>query len=523
MHAPHAADIDCLASTGSLWQERGLISTAPLTKNIAADVCVVGAGIAGLLVAERLVNEFGMNVVVLDAGPLTGGETSRTTAHFAIPDDRFMHLEKLHGEKGAQLAMQSHMAATDYVESLVQRLNIDCQWQRLDGYLAVNEHHTQERDELLRDEMEACRRLGGSVDLVESLPPPWPSSLGRVLRFSRQGQLHPIDMLNGVIAALRARGLGMYTGTRAVEIHGGPSASVETEHGPVVSCRHVIVATNTPVNNLVAMHTKQNGYQTYVVALRVPRGVLPPLLLWDGLWENDRSYHYVRLAKGSGDHELLLVGGEDHKTGQGPDGDEPYRCLESWARKNFPMAGEAEFRWSGEVMEPADGLGYIGHNAVGRQNVYIVTGDSGNGMTHGAIAAMLIPDLIMGREHPWKDLYDPARKIGWHSLGDYAAENLNTIAQYRDWLTRGDVQDESEIKPGCGAVMVKGMRRLAVYKDEQGVCTRVSATCTHLGGVVRWNPLEKTWDCPCHASRFAKDGSVIHGPANSPLTPERDL
>lgn len=181
------------------------------------------------------------------------------------------------------------------------------------------------------------------------------------------------------------------------------------------------------------------------------------------------------------------------------------------------MCGPVERRWSGVVMEPADGLGYFGRNAVDRNNVYIVTGDSGNGMTHGAIAAMLIPDIIVSRENPWTSLYDPARKIGLHALGGYVSENINTLAAYRDWFRSGDVADESKIQPGEGAILVKGLKHVAVYKDEHSHCTHLSATCPHLGGIVRWNAQEQTWDCPCHASRFDKHGKVMHGPANSDL------
>jgi Rieske Fe-S protein len=327
--------------------------------------------------------------------------------------------------------------------------------------------------------------------------------------------------LRALTRRLVESGVRLHAGTHATTVHGDADAAVETKSGATVRCSHIVVATNTPINNRVAVHTKQAGYQTYVVALRVRAGVLPPLLLWDGLWEDDGAYHYVRLLAGSepeaGADDLLIVGGEDHKTGQGPQGDEPYAALEAWTRRHFPMCGALERRWSGEVMEPADGLGYIGHNPVGARNVYVVTGDSGNGMTNGAISAMLVPDLIAGRENPWARLYDPARKVGIHALSDYARENVNTLAQYRDWFRHGDVTDEAEIRPGEGAIVAKGRKHLAVYKDEQGNCTRLVATCPHLGGIVRWNSQEKTWDCPCHASRFERLGKVLHGPANSDL------
>ena len=506
----------------SVWMDDDLISTEPLATDERCDVCVVGAGIAGVLIAERLADQ-GMRVVLLDAGTVGGGETCRTTAHLVTAlDDRYAELERSHGEDGARLAAQSHVAAIAHIEGLIARLGIECGWRRLDGYLAVNEKHASRRDELLIEEYQAANRAGLAPTLEAQLPDGWPNT-GLALRFPDQAQLHPMRLLNGVTRHLIDTGVCVRTETKATRIHGGPDARVETSAGPVVRCSHVVVATNTPVNNLVAVHTKQSGYQTYVIGIQVDAGSLPPLLYWDGLWEDDVRYHYLRLLNGSSHGtDLLIVGGEDHKTGQSPEHPDPYHELERWTRHLFPGAGAVEYTWSGEVMEPADGMAFIGPNAVGRKNVYVVTGDSGNGMTHGAVAALLIPDQIMGLEHPWSRLYDPARKVGLAALKEFAEENLNTLAQYRDWFRAGDVADESEIQPGQGAVLREGLKRVAVYRDDDGTVTRRNATCPHLGGVVRWNALEKTWDCPCHGSRFDCDGKVIHGPALSDLGPGPD-
>lgn len=510
------------APSNSVWMDQPLPEPSPLAADTTCDTCVVGGGVAGLLVADRLTRD-GQRVTLIDQGPLCGGETGRTTAHFAAAlDDRFSTLERVHGSRGAELAAQSHTKAIDYVESLIREMRIDCDWQRLDGYLVVPDHHTDDREQLLQDELDATRRAGLAVERVPALPLPWPLWLGPALRFQNQAQAHPLRLLRGVAQRLLDSGASLHTQTHATAIDAGPDCRVHTRNGPTIRCSNVVVATNTPINNLVAVHTKQSGYQSYVLGFHVPAGTLPPMLMWDGLWKHDESYHYVRLAPGlaSSGGDLLIVGGEDHKTGQGPDGDKPYTCLEDWTRRVLPMAGAIERRWSGEVMEPADALGYIGRDAAHRKNLYVVTGDSGSGMTHAAIAAMLIPDLIQGRPSPWEKLYDPSRKVGLHALREYASENLNTVAQYRDWLKRGDVSDESQIAPGQGAVMVQGLKRLAVYKEDSGQCVRMSAVCPHLGGVVRWNSQEKSWDCPCHASRFDRYGKMTHGPANDDLKVE---
>ena len=185
-------------------------------------------------------------------------------------------------------------------------------------------------------------------------------------------------------------------------------------------------------------------------------------------------------------------------------------------RQRFPMIREVRFRWSGQVMETIDGLAFIGRNPLDEPNVFIVTGDSGMGMTHGTIAGVLLTDLIFGRENPWATLYDPSRKT-WRALGRFAGENLNVARQYGDWLTGGDVGSSAQIAPGAGAVIRRGLTKMAVYRDEQGALHERSAVCPHLGGIVHWNDAEKTWDCPCHGSRFNRVGGVLSGPANRDL------
>lgn len=509
----------------SVWLDTATPRTPPLGSAASCDVCVVGAGIAGLLTAQSLAEQ-GASVIVIDAASPAGGETARTTAHLVTAmDDRYTNLRTVHGARGAALIAQSHAAAIDHLEALAGRLNIDCAFRRLDGYLFVPDRHAHKREKLLQDERSAARDAGLEVDRVETMPPPWPQ-VGPALRFPRQAQFHPRAFLAGILDHLSRRGVRVHGNTKAAAVaqrKDGVTINLHHPDGPAVRCRHAVIATNTPVTTVVSIHTKQMGYQTYVVALRVPAGAFPePALLWDGLWEDDASYRYTRLMHADpARDDLLIVGGEDHKTGQGPQGAEPFRCLEEWARRHFPMCGAVERRWSGEVMEPADGVAYIGRAPLPHgSNTFLVTGDSGNGMTHGAIASLLIPELIAGRASPIESLYDPARKVGRHAWKEYADENLNTLAQYRDWLSRGSVPSEDQIPEGSGAVVTRGLRHLAVYKDPAGRCTRVTAVCPHLGGIVHWNPQEQTWDCPCHASRFDRHGRVIHGPANKDLSQE---
>lgn len=500
--------------TTSVWMATGDVPEfGPLEGNASADVCVVGAGIAGLTVGYLLARE-GKAVVVLDDGPVAGGETARTTAHLVNAlDDRYYDLEKLHGARGARLAAESHTAAVDQIEEIIEREGIDCDFERLDGYLFVGPGQSTEQ---LGEELRAAHRCGlTELKYVERLPYEG-YDFGAALHFPYQGQFHILKYMSGLARGLTRLGGRLHTNTHADKIEGaGETARVTTAGGHVVTAAAVVVATNTPVNDLVSIHTKQAPYRTYVVGARVAKGSVPRMLLWD----TEDPYHYVRLQSVDEGHDVLIVGGEDHKTGQAEDFDERFRRLEEWTRERFPSVESFDYHWSGQVMEPVDGLAYIGRNPGDAENVYIATGDSGNGMTHGTIAGMLIRDLILGRENAWETLYNPSR-LSLRAGGEYARENLNVAAQYADYLTGGEVSSPDEVTPGTGAIMRRGLSKVALFRDDTGALHEHSAVCTHLGCVVAFNDKERSWDCPCHGSRFdPTDGHVLNGPAIEGLSP----
>jgi len=503
--------------TISTWMTTAEVPAAsPLIENTSADVCIVGAGIAGMTTAYLLSRE-GRSVVVLDDGPIGGGMTSRTTAHLTnAMDDRYFELERLHGEDGARLTCESHTAAIDRIETIVRDEKIKCDFERVDGYLFTPPRQAKK---ILEDELKAAHRAGlDDIELVDQTP--WDFyDTGPALRFPRQGQFHPLKYLTGLAKAITRRGGRIFTATHAEKMEGGRKGRVVTSGGFSVRCRAIVVATNSAVNDIVSIHTKQAPYQTYVIAVRVPRGSVPKALYWD----TPDPYHYIRLqriGRGANAYDLLIVGGEDHKTGQKDDGKRRFAKLERWVRTRFPMMETIEHRWSGEVMEPVDGLAFIGRNPLDADNVYIATGDSGQGMTHGTIAGMLLTDLIVGRQNPWARLYEPSR-ITLKSLPEFARENINVAVQYTDYVLPPDVASVDDIKPGSGAVIARNGARIAAYRDENGVLFERSAVCRHLGCIVNWNSLEKSWDCPCHGSRYDAHGRVLQGPANSGL-PEGD-
>lgn len=476
----------------------------------STQVCVIGAGISGLTTAY-LLQRAGLKVQVVDAYGVGAGETGRTTAHLtSVLDDRYFHLENLFGAEKARLAADSHRAAIDLVEEIVKEEFIDCDFERLDGYLVCNDakHH-----EDFESEREAALRAGfADLEEMASIRTSEVLIEGPALRFPRQAAFHAGRYMDGLARAFRQRGGNLITGARAVSVNGGRDAHVELANGKTVAAEHIVVATNTPFNDRVAMHTKQAAYRTFVVGFAVAKDRFPAMLLWD----MEDPYHYVRRVRGI-ERDVVIVGGEDHKTGEANDAATRYGRLETWARANFSDLGTVVYRWSGQVMEPVDSLAFIGRNPLDDDNVYIVTGDSGNGITHGTLAGKLIADLVMGRPNPWEKLYDPTRKT-LKAAPTFAAETADMVARMvGDHVKGGDVGDREDIAPGEGAIIREGLKHVAVYRDSHGNLQEMSAVCTHLGCVVQWNGGEKSWDCPCHGSRFALDGSVLNGPAAAPL------
>ena len=493
----------------SFWKSTAATTASPaLDTDLEVDVCVIGAGIAGLTTAYLLARA-GRSVVVLDDGPIGAGMTQMTSAHLTnAMDDRYAELERLHGERGSQLAAESHTAAIERIGAIAAEEAIECEFARVDGFLFLAEGDTRKT---LEEELAAAHRAGLSAVTLEDHGP-FPSfETGPCLKFPRQAQFHPLKYLAGLARAFRNRGGQLYT-AHAQSVDGGNPAQVKAG-AHTVTAKSVVVATNVPINDRLVIHTKQAPYMTYVIGARIPKGSVPSVLSWD----TGDPYHYIRVAS-LDTEDVLIVGGEDHKSGQAHDTGERHKQLEQWTRARFPMVTGIGFAWAGQVMETIDYLAFSGRNPIDDDNIYVHTGDSGMGLTHGTIGGMLISDLILERPNPWVRLYDPSRK-SLRAASEYAKENLNVAKQYSDWVTPGDAKTTDDILPGEGAIMRRGPHKIAVYKDSNGTVQERSATCPHLGCIVQWNSTENTWDCPCHGSRFDANGKVINGPANVDLRP----
>jgi glycine/D-amino acid oxidase-like deaminating enzyme/nitrite reductase/ring-hydroxylating ferredoxin subunit len=484
--------------TSSIWHDTRMPSfdTPPA---LETDVCIIGAGIAGLSTALELARG-GTRVSVIDDGPIGGGETGRTTAHLASAvDDRFHKLEKRFGERGARLVAESHAAAIDKIEQNVREFAIDCEFRRVEAYL-----FSPPGDDLqeLEVELGAARRAGLIVDRVER----GPLDLGPALRFANQAEIHPLRYLRGLAEAVIEHGGHIHTHchVESIDPHGKPLV-LKLAGGRSIHCRIAIDATNGAISSPIKLPIRQAAYRSYVLGFDLEPGAIPHMLLWD----TEDPYHYVRVATGPSGRDVLVVGGEDHRTGQG-NPEHAFGTLAHWARQRFRFAGPIVERWSGQILEPADGLAFIGA-CPDLEHVYVVTGDSGNGMTHGTIAAMVIPELARGRRSAWAELYDPKRRI--RGIGTLIKEAAYSTAPYADWLRGGDVASEESIRRNSGALVRHGLHVVAAYRDGAGELHSCSATCPHLRGVVQWNQAEQTWDCPCHGSRFDAYGRVLNGPA----------
>ena len=509
--------------TVSIWQGTFKVPDfEPLKESAVADCCVIGAGIAGLSTAY-LLTKAGKKVIVVDDGPIGGGETGRTTAHLtAAMDDRIFVLEKVHGEEGARQIVESHTAAIHRIEMIVKQENIDCDFRRLDGYL-FPERRSQAED--VDKELAAAHRAGlADVRRVDRAPIA-NYETGPALRFPEQAQFHALKYIAGLAKAITERGGRIYCGSHVSGVEPGKPCKVQIEGGLTITADAVCTCTNGSITDMVQTHAKQAPYRTCVIGLNVPRGTVEPALYWD----MGNPYHYVRLqpidstsipiSKGDTLADVLIVGGEDFKSAHDDDVAKRWQKLETWARERWPQAGPVLYRWSGQVLEPNDYVAFIGRNPDGAENVYMASGDSGQGMTHGMIAGMILSDLVQGRENQWAKLYDPRRvTLNVKPIEEFAKENIDVAIQYaKDFLSPG--ASEADIPKGEGKVIRRGVHKVAAYRDESGTMHYCSALCTHLKCVVGWNTAEKSWDCPCHGSRFDPKGKVLNGPAIDDLPP----
>jgi glycine/D-amino acid oxidase-like deaminating enzyme/nitrite reductase/ring-hydroxylating ferredoxin subunit len=493
----------------SLWLDT---STGPdfpqLRGQVKVDVLVVGGGITGVTTAY-LLKRAGRRVAVVDLKNIGGGETAHTTAHVTfVTDTRLHELASRLGQQRAQAFWGAGHLAMQQVASIVNELKIGCELKRAPGYLfAAVGKDTQKEAESLQEDALLANGLGFDAAFVESDP----VFHRPAVRFPNQLKFHPLKYLNAIAQALPGEGCYVFSQTSGSNID-SDKHELKTEHGKI-SYEAVVAATHVPIQGerdtfgAALFQTKLAAYSTYAIEAQIEP--VADSLFWD---TND-PYLYLRFDKREGKHSVI-IGGEDHKTGQEENTEGRYERLERILKETFPGA-KPRHRWSGQVLETPDDMPYIGEVA---ERQFVATGFSGNGMTLGTFSAILICDLITGKSNPWRELFAPNRKAtvgAW----EYVWENKD----YPAYLLKGLVGPPGtleELRRNSGQVVKLNGEKTAVYLDGHGKRTTLSPVCPHMGCVVAWNDAEKTWDCPCHGSRFTATGKLMAGPAESDLQPK---
>jgi len=521
--------------TDSVWIHTDPYSNRPqfkkLSQDLKTDVCIIGAGIAGISTAYELVRQ-GVNVVMIEARQVLSGETGRTSGHLSsFNDDGFTELASTHGEEEAQMYADSHTWAANRVGQIAQELGIECEYRHLPSYEVSQYpvgHKNYESDiKELKEESDKAASLGLKASFTTGVAiKGWDGKTDQRDAAVTQGQatFHPTKYLNGLLKWLsKQNNFSCYTYTRVMGIEekgieilgiGSKEVKITTEGGNTITCKNALEATNVPLQKL-SLIAEMEYNRTYCIAMRIPKGTYEDCLVYDSA----DPYMYVRFTECDEKDDYLVIGGCDHKVGQ----EEPtgrFEKLERWTRERWTQVGSVDYKWSGQVFEPVDDVAFIGTNQ-GNDHIYVITGDSGNGLTHGVLASRIISDQMLGRANPWTKLYNPSR-IGsiLKNLPSLLQHDLQINAQYKRFL-ESDIKDIEDLPNGMGGVLNPTLSKpVAVYKDDAGKVHTFSALCPHMKGVVCWNKLEKSWDCPVHGSRFSKDGICVIGPSKGNLVPE---
>jgi glycine/D-amino acid oxidase-like deaminating enzyme/nitrite reductase/ring-hydroxylating ferredoxin subunit len=489
---------------GPVWQAQPPRAHYPrLGRDLSVDVAIVGGGITGLT-AAWLLKKSGRRVAVLELNDVGRGSTGHSSGHLtALPDRSVSKLVDQFGTEGAKTAIRCGMEAIDLIESISEMLG-DVGFERMPGFLFTEQEPQVEQ---LRRDADLAMSLGLAAEVVASVPVPFP--VRAALRVDRQAGLDPQRYLEALVERVAGEGSHVFEHTRVEEIEpGSPCRVLAGSH--VVHSKAVIEATHTPLNRSLGIQSRVIPYMSYLVGLKVDEAV-PQALLWD----TDEPYHYLRSVR-QDTCELLLVGGEDRKTGQEHDPVARLEELLKYARRHYSVQS-VEWSWSAQLFESADGLPYVGRHP-GQEQVFVAGGYSGTGLTWGTMAGSLLASSIQGIESPALDLFSPARIKPLAVAKEFLRENFN-VAWHRvvDQLRLHQEQGGHPLKPRQGRIMSLEGRDVAVYLDETSQLHVLSPVCTHAGGIVAWNDLEKTWDCPCHGGRYLPTGQVLCSPPTQPL------
>jgi len=488
--------------TDSLWLSAAPSTAYPtLDGDAEFDVAVIGGGIAGITAALACKRD-GARVAVLERGVVCGGTTGFTTAKVsALQETKLSDISKLHGEAGAAAYASASVAAVARIEELVRDEHIECGWERVTAYTYAAD---DEQVDAVEQEAAAARAAGLDVHTTTDVPLPFAAP--RAVALADQGQLDPVRYVRGLAAAVEGDGSRIFESTAVADVKDGSPCRVSTLGGATVTARDVIVATNYPLLDRGLFFARTEAARSYLVAARV-RGATPEgMFITAGPPSRSlRSYH-------DGQDTWLLVGGEGHLTGSDEAQPERYDALERFARERFDVV-DVPFRWSTQDGMPTDKLPYVGAYAPTSDHLFVAAGFQKWGMTSATFAGAILADRLAGRQNPFADVFDPNR-LTVRSAPALAKAQL-WVARHMvgDRLKAADTTSTDDVPAGEARVVRTGLGKTGVYRDEDGVAHGVSLRCTHLGCLLHFNVAERSWDCPCHGSRFGVDGAVLAGPA----------
>lgn len=498
--------------TTSFWLDSATLPRFPqLAENLDVDVVVIGGGIMGVT-AAYLLKQAGKTVALIERSRLATVDTGHTTAHLtAVTDLRLQDIAKTFGKEAARATWDAGSAAIDQIVTNIRRLDIACDFRWLPGYLhaPVDQAPDDRAVQELRHEAELAGELGIAATYLSAVP--FFERPG--VKFSQQALFHPRKYLAALAKNIPGEGSHVFESSEVEEIEDEP---LSVKAGKFkVRCRYLILATHTPLTGntsalrALLFQTKLALYSSYAIGAKIPANTLPSALYWD----TSEPYSYLRVEP-KGGYDYAIFGGEDHKTGQETDTAAIFRRLEMRFRKYVPGA-EVDHRWSGQVIETNDGLPFIGETA---ENQFTATGFAGNGMTFGTLGATMAVDAVLKRKNPWQELFEVHRAKLLGGTWAYLKENKDyPYYMVRDWLGGAEGKSLAAVKKGQGKILQLEGKKVAAYRGEDGAVSLCSPVCTHLKCIVGWNDAEKTWDCPCHGSRFKPTGEVIAGPAEEPL------
>ena len=483
----------------SIWKSKARgINFLQLTHDIEADVCIVGGGITGLTTAMQL-RDTGLKVVVLEAMKIGDGTTGFSSNHLNTQIDyTYQEVTKKHNSDKAKIVAESRSQAISYIEDMVHKHQIECDFRRVEGYLYAEK---EENVTSVEEEFEYCKRVGLKVSLVDEIP--LPVNVFKSIKFANQAQFNSQLYLEGMANHL-GDNCTIYENSRVKQFKHNNKKLI-TDHGSVTA-RHVIMATHLPL--FINIHqTTAAPYRSYMVTAKLKE--YPPHGLY---WDNMEPYHYTRVYEKDGE-KYLVVGGADHKAGHDDNETNYFARLEQYVSERFPVESFVH-HWSSQYYEPVDGLPFIGKTPGG--DTLMATGYSGDGLVYGTIAGMILADLVQGIKGDWYETYNSKRIPPVSSGKTYIEENVD-VAKHLIMDRLHSTVDIDKIDNGSGALVDINSNRYALHKDEEGEIHICSATCPHLGCLVKWNHMEKSWDCPCHGSRFSAEGEIILGPATHDL------